>query len=171
MGGLTCCPCVRSRCLGVTGCPGSLPAVSWQPDVVSSLPRSSSGVTVRDGRLAPPRLTPGHISRIPGELWTVTIGAQSQKGNNNKTKQKQTLPISGWCTPPAHKGRSAGAGVRRLKNSKAGRRRGGTSSAAQKGSGRTRRVNARASPARFFFSRRGNSRSQLVSSSADAIIG
>lgn len=151
-GGLSRCPCVRGRCLGVTGCPGSLPAVSWQPDVVSSFPRSSSGVTVRDGRWAPPRLTPGHISRIPGELWTVTIGTRSQKGNNNKTKQKKNLPISGRYTPPAHKGRSAGAGVRRLKNSKEGRRRGGTSSPAQKGSARTRRVNAHASPSRFFLS-------------------
>lgn len=64
--------------------------VSWQPSVISSFPRSSFCITVRNGHFFLPWLTPGRISRtrqIPGELWT--FGAQNlAKGKNNKTKKR-----------------------------------------------------------------------------------
>lgn len=92
-GGLTCCPRDRSWCLGVLR---DAPGVSLQfhgnPTWFHHSLASPLASRCATAFLAAPRLTPGHISRIPGELWTVTIGTRSQKGNNNKTKQNKKKP-------------------------------------------------------------------------------
>lgn len=144
------------------------------------MPRESpcSFMATRRGFIISSLLLWRHGARwFPGELWTVTIGTRSQKGNNNKTKQKKTpSPSPGDTLLLRTRVAVREQGCDGLKTAKGDGGAVWTSSPAQKGSGRTRRVNARASPSRF-FSRAGAPRGHSLfhlrrtQSSADFPIG
>lgn len=129
--------------------------------IISSLLLS---ITVRDGRFPLPRLTPGHVSRTR-QIPRSTPDRRSEQERKKITKRKNETP-----SPSLSDTRVVVRSGEGLKNSRDGRRRGGISSPARKAGGRTRRIIV-SEARRTFFLTRGNWRSQLVSSSADSIIG